>query len=124
MPETKPRSSLFLIFVIMGMLIVSYFSLSGTNVTFGQSYIPNPVNTTSAVSSSSFFNSSTTALNASSLTGSALSITNSMRNSNEIVPSPGNTPYIADNNRYIFSQNKSEISTRIIILIQESLVRE
>ena len=111
MPETKPRSSLFLIFVIMGMLIVSYFSLSGTNVTFGQSYIPNPVNTTSAVSSSSFFNSSTTALNASSLTGSALSVTNSMRNSNETVPLAGKTPYIADNNRYIFSQNQSEIST-------------
>jgi N,N-dimethylformamidase beta subunit-like, C-terminal len=111
MPETKPRSSLFLIFVIMGMLIVSYFSFSGTNMTFGQSYIPNPVNTTSAVSSSSFINSSTTALNASSLTGSALSITNSMRNSNETVPLAEKTPYISDNNRYIFSQNRSEIST-------------
>jgi len=49
--------------------------------------------------------------NASSLTGSALSITNSMRNSNATIPLPGKMPYISDNNRYIFSQNKSEIST-------------
>ena len=48
---------------------------------------------------------------ASTLTGSALSITKSMRNLNETVPEPGERPYIAENNSYVFSQNKTEIST-------------
>ena len=49
-------------------------------------------------------------VNASSVTGSALSITKSMRNLNETVPEPGERPYIAENKNYIFSQNKTEIS--------------
>jgi hypothetical protein len=48
---------------------------------------------------------------ASTLTGSALSITKSMRNLNETIPEPGESPYIAENNSYVFSQNKTEIST-------------
>ena len=44
------------------------------------------------------------------MTGSALSITKSMRNLNETVPEPGERPYIAENKNYIFSQNKTEIS--------------
>jgi len=34
-----------------------------------------------------------------------------MRNLNETVPEPGERPYIAENNSYVFSQNKTEIST-------------
>lgn len=49
--------------------------------------------------------------NASTLTGSALSITKSMRNLNETVPEPRERSYIAENNSYVFSQNKTEIST-------------
>src|SRR4029079_5647998 len=49
-------------------------------------------------------------VNASSVTGSALSISKSMRNLNETVPKPGERPYIAENKNYIFSQNKTEIS--------------
>lgn len=49
-------------------------------------------------------------LNTSSLAGSALSITKSMRNLNETVPEPGERPYIAENKNYIFSQNRTEIS--------------
>jgi hypothetical protein len=48
---------------------------------------------------------------ASTLTSSALSITKSMRNLNETVPEPRESPYIAQNNSYVFSQNKTEIST-------------
>lgn len=50
-------------------------------------------------------------LNTSSLTGSPLSITKSMRNSNETLPIPGKQPNVAANKNYIFSENKSEIST-------------
>src|SRR5215475_3817687 len=49
-------------------------------------------------------------INASSLTGSPLSISKSMRNLNETTPEPGARPYIAENRNYIFSQNKTEIS--------------
>jgi len=34
-----------------------------------------------------------------------------MRNLNETVPEPRESPYIAQNNSYVFSQNKTEIST-------------
>jgi hypothetical protein len=125
MPEGELRSRSFLIFVILGMLIVSYVSFTCTSVTFGKSSTPNPVNATSAIpSSSSFFNSSATTLNVSSLTGSALSITNSMRNSNETVPLAGKTPYISDNNNTYFHKTNQKYLLQAIILIQESLVRE
>ena len=53
----------------------------------------------------------TSAMNASSLNDSPQSIINNMRNSNEILPIPGKQPQILPNKNYIFSANKSEIST-------------
>jgi len=49
--------------------------------------------------------------NASTFTGSPLSITKTMRNLDETVPKPEERPYIAENNSYVFSQSKTEIST-------------
>ena len=43
--------------------------------------------------------------------GSPLSITKTMRHSNESLPVAGETPYIASNSNYVFSQSKNEVST-------------
>jgi hypothetical protein len=48
--------------------------------------------------------------NSSPLTSTPLSLAKIMRNSNETLPVPGDSPYIAPNKNYVFSQNKSEIS--------------
>ncbi|HEY7227277.1 MAG TPA: N,N-dimethylformamidase beta subunit family domain-containing protein [Nitrososphaeraceae archaeon] len=53
----------------------------------------------------------TSVINVSSLTSSPQSIINNMRNSNETLPIPGKQPQILPNKNYIFSENKSEIST-------------
>jgi len=54
----------------------------------------------------------TSVMNASSLSDdSPQSIINNMRNSNETLPIPGKQPQILPNKNYIFSANKSEIST-------------
>ena len=53
----------------------------------------------------------TSAMNASSLNDSPQSIINNMRNSNETLPIPSKQPQILPNKNYIFSANKSEIST-------------
>jgi N,N-dimethylformamidase beta subunit-like, C-terminal len=50
-------------------------------------------------------------MNASSLNGSPQSIIKNMRNSDETLPIPGKQPQILPNKNYIFSENKSEIST-------------
>ena len=42
---------------------------------------------------------------------SPLSIANTMRNANASSPTPGKYPYIATNKNYVFSQNKTEISS-------------
>lgn len=42
---------------------------------------------------------------------SPLSIANTMRNANATSPTPGKYPYIAPNKNYVFSQNKTEISS-------------
>src|SRR5206468_6624724 len=55
--------------------------------------------------------SNTSVMNASSLNDSPQSIINNMRNSNETLPLPGKLPRILPNKNYIFSENKSEIST-------------
>ena len=52
------------------------------------------------------------ALNRSSMfVGSPLSITKELRNTNESIPIPGNEEQATDNSDYVFSENKSEIST-------------
>jgi hypothetical protein len=43
--------------------------------------------------------------------GSPLSITKELRNTNESIPIPGNEGQATDKNDYVFSENKSEIST-------------
>ena len=47
----------------------------------------------------------------SSLIDSPLSITNNMRNTNQSLPPSAKEPYISSNNNYVFTENKSEIST-------------
>lgn len=113
MSESKEASATCLVFVIMVMISLLSLPLLFTNSALSKAQ---PESTASASSkyplpliSHSWTNSSTA--NASTLTGSALSITKSMRNLNETVPEPGERPYIAENNSYVFSQNKSEIST-------------
>ncbi len=53
----------------------------------------------------------TSVMNASSLNDSPQSIMNNMRNSTETLPIPCKQPQISPNKYYIFSANKSEIST-------------
>ena len=100
MSESKKTSRTCLVFVIMVMMIPASLSLLASNWAFSKPQLE--------ILHSSANNS---IASASTLTGSALSITKSMRNLNETVPEPRESPYIAQNNSYVFSQNKTEIST-------------
>ncbi len=100
MSESKKASRTCLVLVIMPMMIPVSLSLLASNWAFSKPQVE--------ILHSSANNS---IASASTLTGSALSITKNMRNLNETVPEPGETPYIAENNSYVFSQNKTEIST-------------
>ena len=100
MSESKKASRTCLVLVIMAMMIPVSLSLLASNWAFSNPELE--------ILHSSDNNS---LANASTLTGSALSITKSMRNLNKTVPEPGERPYIAENNSYVFSQNKTEIST-------------
>jgi hypothetical protein len=113
MSESKKASRTCLIFVIIVMISLFSLPLLFTNSALSEAQ---PESTASAGSKyplplflQAWTNNSVA--NASTLTGSALSITKSMRNLNETVPEPGGRPYIAENNSYVFSQNKTEIST-------------
>lgn len=99
MSESKKASRTYLALVIMAMMIPVSVSSLGSNWAFS--------NTELQILHSSANNS---LANASALTGSPLSITNIMRNLNETVPEPRESPYIAENNSYVFSRNKTEIS--------------
>lgn len=99
MSESKKASRTCLVLVIMAMMISVSLSSLASNWAFS--------NPEMEILHSSDNNS---LANASALTGSPLSITNSMRNLNETVPEPGEKPYIAENNSYVFSHNKTEIS--------------
>ena len=72
------------------------------NADSGSSYTPSSLLDTGT---------NTSVMNASSLNDSPQSIINNMRNSNETLPIPGKQPQILPNKNYIFSANKSEIST-------------
>ncbi len=100
MSESKKASRTCLVLVIMVMMIPVSLSLLASNWAFSKPQVE--------ILHSSANNS---IASASTLTGSALSITKSMRNLNETVPEPGERPYIAENNSYVFSQKKTEIST-------------
>lgn len=99
MSESKKASRTCLVLVIMAMMISVSLSSLASNWAFS--------NPEMEILHSSDNNS---LANASALTGSPLSITNSMRNLNETVPEPRERPYIAENNSYVFSHNKTEIS--------------
>lgn len=100
MSKSKKASRTCLVLVIMAMMIPVSLSLLASNWAFSKPQLE--------ILQSSANNS---IASASTLTGSALSITKNMRNLNETVPEPGERPYIAENNSYVFSQNKTEIST-------------
>lgn len=99
MSESKKASRTYLALVIMAMMIPVSLSSLGSNWAFSNPELQ--------ILHSSANNS---LANASALTGSPLSITNIMRNLNETVPEPRESPYIAENNSYVFSRNKTEIS--------------
>jgi hypothetical protein len=112
MSESKKVFRTSLVSVIMVMMNLVSLPLLFTNSAFSNAQ---PESTASAGSKhplpiilDSWTNNSIA--NASTLIGSALSITKSMRNLNETVPESGERPYIGENNRYVFSQNKTEIS--------------
>ena len=109
----KHGTRLFLKFVITAIMVVISCSMIYTNSAFGKINIGIASNSTSTHPLPSFLNSSanSSVLNVSSLSGSSLSIAKSMRNSNETTPASAAAPYIAENRKYIFSQNKTEIST-------------
>jgi hypothetical protein len=100
MSKSKKASRTCLVLVIMAMMIPVSLSLLASNWAFSKPQLE--------ILQSSANNS---IASASTLTGSALSITKNMRNLNETVPEAGERPYIAENNSYVFSQNKTEIST-------------
>ena len=101
-------------FLIVSILIFILFSLPYANSVVsgiqpqliadsGSSYTP---------PSLLYTGTNTSVMNASSfLNDSPQSIINNMRNSNETLPIPGKQPQILPNKNYIFSANKSEIST-------------
>jgi len=112
---SKPRQVpiISLKFLIVSIMIFILFSLPYVNsvvsgiqpqliANSGSSYTPPSLLVTG---------SNTSVMNASSLNDSPQSIINNMRNSNETLPSPGKLPQILPNKNYIFSKNKSEIST-------------
>ena len=106
-PRICPKfliAPIMILILLSSLCINSAFAVVQLQVTSNGSsgyHVPAPLN--------SWTNNSI--LNTSSLTGSPLSITKSMRNSNETLPIPGKQPYMATNKNYIFSENKSEIST-------------
>jgi len=112
---SKPRKVpiISLKFLIVSIMIFILFSLLYSNSVVsgiqpqliadsGSSYIPPSLLDTGTNSS---------IMNVSSLNDSPQSLINNMRNSNETLPIPGKQPQILPNKNYIFSANKSEIST-------------
>jgi hypothetical protein len=112
---SKPRQVpiICLKFLIVSIMIFILFSLPYANSVVsgiqpeliadsGSSYTPPSLLDTGT---------NTSVMNASSLNGSPQSIINNMRNSDETLPIPGKQPQILPNKNYIFSENKSEIST-------------
>jgi hypothetical protein len=95
-----------IIILILFSLLCTIFVASGIQphlvADTGSSYIPPSLLDTGTNNS---------VMNASSLNSSPQSIINNMRNSNQTLPIPSKQPQILPNKNYIFSENKSEIST-------------
>jgi hypothetical protein len=113
---SKPRRvpKICLKFLIVSVMIILFSSLCTNSVFAGVSLRVNADSSsrnypTPPLILGSLTNNSV--MNASSLNDSPQSIINNMRNSNETLPIPGKQPQILPNKNYIFSANKSEIST-------------
>jgi hypothetical protein len=113
MSKTEQRSRPNLKFVITILIILVSFSLLCTHSALGKAQLGITAKASSNYSLPLLLHSmsNNSILNTTSLAGSALSITKSMRNINETVPEPGERPYIAENKNYVFSQNRMEISS-------------
>lgn len=119
MSKPRQKSVVCILFLIVMVSFILPSLLSKPSVFAQSSNKPQPKlqlsdNTNSTYPLSSVFNSLATdlKLNSSLLPGSSpISIANSMRNTNETPPIAGQRPYIAPSRDYVFSQNKSEIST-------------
>ena len=113
MSKTEQRSRPNLKFVITILIILVSFSLLSTHSALGKAQLGITAKASSNYSLPLLLHSlsNNSILNTTSLAGSALSITKSMRNLNETVPEPGERPYIAENKNYVFSQNRTEISS-------------
>jgi hypothetical protein len=107
-PTICPR---FLTEIIMKIFVL--FSLLVTNSVFAIFEVQATTNSSYKYPVTTLLDSMTnnSALNGSTFTGSPLSITKELRNLNETIPIPGRQGYTTANNDYIFSENKSEIST-------------
>lgn len=112
MSESKKPSAICLLFVIMVIINLISLPLLFTNSALSETQPESTASTNSKYPLPLILHSwnNNSIANASTLTGSPLSITKSMRNLNETVPEPGERPYIAENNTYVFSQNKTELS--------------
>ena len=113
MSKTEQRSRPNLKFVISILIILVSFSLLCTHSALGKAQLGFTAKASSNYSLPLLLHSmsNNSILNTTSLAGSALSITKSMRNLNETIPEPGERPYIAENKNYVFSQNRTEISS-------------
>ena len=96
------------------MIIFVLFTFLFTNSIFAISEVQATANSSHKYPVTTILDSITnsSALNRSSMfVGSPLSITKELRNTNESIPIPGNEGQATDKNDYVFSENKSEIST-------------
>ena len=98
----------------MIMIIFVLFTFLFTNSIFAISEVQATANSSHKYPVTTILDSMTnnSAPNRSSMfVGSPLSITKELRNTNESIPIPGNEGQATDKNDYVFSENKSEIST-------------
>ena len=96
------------------VMIFVLFTFLFTNSTFAISEVQGTINSNYKYPVTTILDSMTnnSALNRSSMfVGSPLSITKELRNTNESISIPGNEGQATDKNDYVFSENKSEIST-------------
>ena len=95
------------------MIIFVLFSLLFTNSVFAIFEVQRTTNSSYKYPVTTLLDSMTnnSVLNGSTFTGSPLSITKELRSLNETIPIPGKQGHTTTNNYYIFSENKSEIST-------------
>src|SRR5438093_12292628 len=113
---SKPRRvpKICLKFLIVSVMIILFSSLYTNSVFAGVSLRVNANSSSRNYPTITLILRSLTnnsIMNASSLNDSPQSIINNMRNSNETLPIPEKLPQILANKNYIFSTNKSEIST-------------